>query len=109
MSLTIYKKYMDKPLFRINETPDFNKQADQDAFLQGMKTSQDLIQKELNVNQSEQTLLGKRIEMMKGFINDLPASDPQYHMLLIQIQMDQIELNELKVRESLLNKSLYLS
>lgn len=97
---------MDKPLFRINETPDFNKQSDQDAFLQGIKTSQDLIQKELNVNHSEQTLLTKRIAMMKGFINDLPASDPQYHMLLIQIQMDQVELDELKVRETLLNSNL---
>lgn len=58
------------------------------------------------MNQAEQNLLVKRVQLMKGFVNDLPSSDPQYSMLLTQIQMDQIELDELRVRAHLLSQKL---
>ena len=89
---------MDKPLFKKYETPNFNNLADQQTFLDRLKNDNDLIQNELSVNKSQQLLLIKRIDMVKGLINDLPASDPQYSMLILQMQIDQVELDELKAR-----------
>ncbi len=80
--------------------PNFSKPEIQQAFVQDIHDSKSLLQKELTVNQAEQVLLQQRIRMMKEFINDLPASDPQYSMLAAQVQMDQIEMDELKRRES---------
>lgn len=82
--------------------PDFSNPAIQQEFVYDISDSKSLLQKELNINQAEQNLLQQRISMMKSFINDLPASDPQYSILLTQVQMDQIEMDELKTRETLL-------
>ena len=90
---------MQKPLFKKPETPDFGNPAVQKAFVEDIRTSKELLLKELDLNRAEQVLLAQRIAMMKSFINDLPASDPQYGMLLAQVQMDQIEMDELKARE----------
>ncbi len=76
------------------------------AFVQNNESSKALIQKELDVNRAEQVLLNRRIELMKSFINDLPSSDPQYSMLASQVQMDQLEIDELKVREALFIQKL---
>lgn len=86
--------------------PDFSNPAVQQAFVQDAGDSKALQQKELSVNQAEQVLLVQRIELMKTFINDLPSSDPQYSMLAIQVQMDQIELDELKTRADFLSQHL---
>lgn len=95
-----------QPFPKKEETPDFSKPAIQQAFVQSTSDSKSLMQKELDVNQAEQTLLIQRIQLMKSFINDLPSSDPQYSLLLTQLQMDQIEMDELKVRETLLIQKL---
>jgi hypothetical protein len=92
--------------FPKKENPDFSKAEAQQAYVQEAVDGKSLMQKELDVNQQEQILLTKRIQMMKSFINDLPSSDPQYNMLLTQIHMDQIEIDELKVREALLIQHL---
>lgn len=92
--------------FPKKENPDFSKAEAQQAYVQETADSKSLMQKELDVNQQEQILLTKRIQMMKSFINDLPSSDPQYNMLLTQIHMDQVEIDELKVRETLLIQRL---
>ncbi len=63
------------------------------------QNSKELMQRELDVNRAEQVLLERRIQLMNSFINDLPSSDPQYSTLLVQARMDQIEIDELKVRE----------
>ena len=97
---------MQRPLFRKPETPNFADPAVQRSFIELSQSGQELYYKELTVNQEEQNLLHKRILMMREFINDLPASDPQYSMLVIQVQMDQIELDELKARASSLNQKL---
>lgn len=89
---------MNKPLFRRYETPNFSDPATQEAFLQSIKNDKDLIQKELNVYSSEEMLLNKRIQIIKELINDLPSTDPQYSMLLLQMKMDRIELDELKIK-----------
>lgn len=86
--------------------PNFANPAVQQSFVQDAKTSKALLQKELSVNQAEQALLGQRIAMMKDFINQLPASDPQYSMMLAQTHMDQIEMDELKTRASFLTQNL---
>jgi hypothetical protein len=86
--------------------PDFSDPAIQQAFVQDTKDSKSLLQKELDINQAEQILLQRRVELMKSFVNDLPSSDPQYSMLLAQIQMDQLELDELKVRATLIIQTL---
>lgn len=93
---------MQKPIYKKPETPNFENLSSQRVFIEETRSNRDLMQKELNVNQEEQLLLEKRLQMMKEFINDLPSSDPQYSMLISQIQMDQIELNELKTRESII-------
>ncbi|HSX10795.1 MAG TPA: hypothetical protein VLF94_03650 [Chlamydiales bacterium] len=86
--------------------PDFSNPAAQQAFVQDTQTSKSLLQKELDTNHAEQNLLNRRIQLMKSLINDLPSSDPQYTTLLTQVQMDQVELDELKVRATLLSQTL---
>lgn len=97
---------MDKNLYKRPETPDFGNPNVQKAFIEEAHTSAELIQKEIEVNKTEQVLLEKRIQMMHEFSNDLPASDPQYSMLLASIQMDRIEIDELKLRETILVQKL---
>src|SRR3989338_8772748 len=87
-------------------SPDFSDAAAQQTYVQSTQSHKELIQKELDVNQNEQVLLKKRIAMMKEFINDLPSSDPQYRMLRRQTEMDQIEIDELKIRETILTEIL---
>ncbi len=87
-------------------TPDFSDPSVQKAYIDSTEDTKSLMQKELDVNQAEQLLLKKRIALMKSFINDIPSSDPQYSMFLIQVQMDQIEIDELKTRELLLIQEL---
>lgn len=86
--------------------PDFSKPEVRQAFVQNTQDGKSLLQKELNTNQEEQILLQQRIELMKTFINDIPSSDPEYSMLIAQVQMDQIELDELKTRATLLSQKL---
>lgn len=87
-------------------SPDFSNPRIQQEFVHDAKTSKSLMQKELSVNQAEQTLLAQRIATMKSLANDLPSSDPQYSMLILQVQMDKIELDELKARAMLLSQKL---
>ena len=86
--------------------PNFSNPAVQKTFVQETRDNKELMQKELDVNRAEQTLLKQRIVLMKSFINDMPSSDPQYSMLIAQVGMDQIELDELKNREMLLTQKL---
>jgi hypothetical protein len=72
--------------------------AFEESFVHDVKDAKSLLQKELTVNHSEQILLQKRMQLMREFINDLPSSDPQYSMIATAIEMDQIELDELKCR-----------
>lgn len=94
------------PFPKKENTPDFSNPSVQQAFVQDTQDSKSLMQKELDVNQAEQVLLKQRISLMKGLINDIPSSDPQYSVLALQVQMDQIELDELKNREALLIQNL---
>jgi hypothetical protein len=82
-----------------DNSPDFSPNS---AYIQDIHSSRELIQKELDVIREEQSLLQKRIQLTASLINDLPSYDPQYAMLLTQTKMDQIELDELKVREGYL-------
>jgi hypothetical protein len=70
------------------------------AFVLGVQDGASLLRKELTVNHAEQVLLQKRVQLMREFINDLPSTDPQYSMIAGAIEMDRIELDELKVRSS---------
>ena len=97
---------MPRYLFRRPETPDLSNPAIQKLFVEEVSSGYDLVEKELAVNLSSQNLLEKRIRMMQSFVNDLPSSDPQYSMLLIQIQMDRVELDELKLRSSFLREQI---
>lgn len=89
-----------------DKTPDFSKGRERKAYVYETQDSVELLRKELDVNRQEQVLLQKRIEMMNGFINDLPASDPQYNMMRKQVEMDWVEIDELKIRETLILQKL---
>ena len=90
----------------MQELPGKNNKPYTQTFVQNTHDAKTLLQKELIVNHSEQTLLQKRIQLMRDFVGDLPSSDPQYNMILLAIQMDQVELHELKIRESSLLQKL---
>lgn len=97
---------MEKLPFKKYQPPDFKDPAVQKAFIEEVKQGKELLQKELDINASQQNLLKKRIAMMKDFLNLLPASDPQYSVLRLQLQMDQIELDELISRALILKTTL---
>ena len=86
--------------------PDFSKKAEQKVYVHDTHSYKDLILKELDVNRGEQTLLKQRIERMSSFVNDLPSSDPQYSMIRIQVEMDKVEMDELRIRETVLLENL---
>lgn len=88
-----------QPILPKKNAPNFSDPAVQQAFVQDTQGSKELLQKELDVNREEQNLLHQRLDLMKSFINDIPSSDPQYSMLVAQVGMDQIELDELKIKE----------
>ena len=90
--------------FKKESAPDFSKQEAQQYFVQMTHSGNELLHKELDINHAEQALLKQRIEMMTGFLNDLPSIDPHYNMLLTQMQMDKIELDELKTRAGLISE-----
>lgn len=69
------------------------------AFVRNAHDASSLYHKEIEVNQAEQSLVQQRIRLMEEFLNDLPSFDPQYSMIVIQLQMDLVELDELKRRE----------
>lgn len=92
--------------YKLSMQPFPKKEPLFESFIQETKNSKALFQKELDVNQAEQNLLVKRIDLMKSSINELSADDPQYSMLIAQLQMDRLELDELKRRESLLIEKL---
>ena len=92
--------------FKKESAPDFSQPKTQQAFVNQIVGQSDLLSKELDVNQAERALLKQRIDMMKSFLNELPSSDPQYGMLLTQIQMDQIEIDELRNRAESLSKEI---
>jgi len=95
-----------QPFQKKENSPDFSNPAAQKSYVQEAKDGKTLMQKELDVNRAEQVLLQQRISLMKSFVNDIPSSDPQYSMMLLQVQMDQIEVDELKTREILLIQNL---
>jgi hypothetical protein len=88
---------MESP-FKKETTSYFSNEKAQQAFVHDTKDATSLLHKEISVNLAEQNLLLQRIRLMNELVNDIPSSDPQYSMILSQVQMDQIELDELKRR-----------
>lgn len=90
---------MQNPLYKKPKDMDLTNDSDQKSFIEETSNGQELMQRELNLNQANQVLLQKRILIMKEDLNEIPSSNPQYSIMLAQIQMDNIELDELKLRE----------
>ena len=86
--------------------PDFSNPEIQRVFIQNTVSAKELLQKELSINQGEQILLNERIRLMSSSMNAVPSSDPHYSLFAVQIKMDQIELDELRVREAQLSNEL---
>ena len=95
-----------EPLFKKAPDREFSKPKNQEAYLLETHNAFDLLHKEIDINRAEQELLKQRIDLMKNFVNDLPDFDSEYSMLRTQIQMDQIELDEIKRRENFLSEQL---
>jgi len=57
-----------------------------------------LLKEELEVNLQEQILVNKRITTIKDSFKEIPNTDPEYALLLTQLEMDKIELDELFYR-----------
>jgi hypothetical protein len=87
-------------------SPNFNNPAYQQEFLKDTQNLTAVLQKELDLNRAEQTLLQQRIQLLRDFINDLPSSDPQYAIMSMQMRLDEIELDELKIRATELSAAL---
>lgn len=66
----------------------------------------DLLKQEIDVNIQEQILVNKRISLIKDTFKTMPSTEPEYAILLTQLEMDQIQLDELKSRENLLKTNL---
>lgn len=96
---------MEPPIKKASSR-DFSNPKNQQAYLHETHNAFDLLHKEIDINHAEQELLTKRIQLMKNFVNDLPDFDSEYSMLRAQIQMDQVELDEIKRRESALSEQL---
>ena len=58
-----------------------------------------LIKQELDVNLQQQNIVNQSIKTIKEFFQNIPNTDPDYAILLTQMEMDQIHLDELKKRE----------
>lgn len=58
-----------------------------------------LMQQELDVNLEQQVLVNQRINLIKDSFKEIPNTDPEYSILFTQLEMDQVELDELKNRE----------
>lgn len=99
---------MQKLLFKKPEIPNFADPLVQQAFVAEIASQEELLQKEINVNLAEQSLVKRRMQLTKEFLEQLPIDDPQYSMLIAQIQMDQVELDELKGRELALSQKVDL-
>ena len=56
----------------------------------------ELLQEELDTNVQEQVIVNKRIQLLKEFMKNIPITDPQYSILNTQLEMDRIDLDELK-------------
>lgn len=85
---------------------DLSKQQDQIAYVEKTYNAAELIHKELDVNHVEQELLQERIKTAKNLLNEFSSDDPNYSNLQMQAKMDQIELDEKKIREQLLVETL---
>ncbi len=59
------------------------------------KQKYQLLQQDLDVNLEKQTIVTKRIKIIKEFLQDLPNTAPEYAIINTQLEMDRIELDEL--------------
>jgi len=73
-------------------------QSFEQAFMLDIEDPRTLLRKEMAINESEGVLIRKRMRLMREFINDLPSTDPQYSMIAVAIEADQVELDELQRR-----------
>lgn len=97
---------MDKFRIKKEQSRNFSSSKEQKAFVGETSETKELLQKEIDLNLIQQNVLQKKMATSLTLLNDLPSSDPQYSFLRIQSQMDQIELDELKIRESILKARL---
>lgn len=69
-------------------------------------SAKELLQKEVDVNLEEQSLLQQRIQTLEESLRTLDKKDPEYDLYVLQVEEDRIELDELKRREEILKEKL---
>jgi hypothetical protein len=66
----------------------------------------DILRKDLEVNTEEQVIINKKLMILQDTINETANTDPSYALIQTQINMNQIELDEIKIRAEDLKKQL---
>jgi hypothetical protein len=65
-----------------------------------------LLKQELDVNLQQQAIVNKKLNLIKEVLKNLPNTTPEYAILLTQLEMEQIDLDELKYREEELKSKI---
>ncbi len=65
-------------------------------------SKKDLLQKEIDVLEEQKNLLYQRIALVKETLSDMKIHDPEYDLIHSQIQKDEIELDEIENRKTVL-------
>lgn len=74
---------------------NMNKKQHNEFKNNNLEKQQSLLKQELDVNLQQQVIVNQRINLIKETFKQIPSSDPEYAILLAQMEMDQVELDEL--------------
>ena len=75
-------------------------------YISEIDTAKNLLHKEVDVNLQQQLILKKKIAQTKDFLAASNSSDPKYGLYKTQMEMNQIELDELKNQEDHLREKI---
>jgi hypothetical protein len=66
--------------------------------LNSKKNKLAILKNDLEVNAEEQVIINKKLMILQDTINETPNTDPSFALIQTQINMNKIELDEIKIR-----------